>query len=65
VLPTASTKYLNPLNRNQKLGYHQARILNIWNSLVNEQEQYLNLLHTTPSDYANKRRAAIREDVFL
>jgi hypothetical protein len=35
VLPNASSKYLNPLDVNQKLGYLQARILNHWNNLIN------------------------------
>lgn len=34
VLPNASTKYVNPLSADQRLGYLQARIINHWNNLV-------------------------------
>lgn len=44
VLPNASTKYLNPLSADQRLGYLQARILNHWNNLVKTAEQYNTLL---------------------
>ena len=37
VLPTATSKYLNPFSFKQRKAYHQARILNIWNNLVAEQ----------------------------
>lgn len=40
LLPTASTKYLNPVSADQRLGYLQARILNHWNNLVATAEQY-------------------------
>jgi hypothetical protein len=43
VLPTASTKYLNPLSFKQKIAYHQARMLNLWNNIVSEQDSIVKL----------------------
>ncbi len=37
LLPTATTKYLNPAVRNQKLGFYEARTLNHWNNLISTQ----------------------------
>lgn len=34
MFPTASTKYLNPGSREQKLLYFKAQLLNVWNKLV-------------------------------
>lgn len=34
ILPNASTKYINPASKSQKLGYLQARMINCWNTLI-------------------------------
>jgi hypothetical protein len=43
VLPTANSRYLNPISVNQKLGYLQAKLINHWNNLVSTAEQYYKL----------------------
>lgn len=43
VLPTANSRYLNPISVEQKLGYLQAKMINHWNNLVSSAEQYYKL----------------------
>lgn len=36
VLPTADSKYINPLSLDQKKAYYQAKIINHWNTLISD-----------------------------
>lgn len=59
LLPPASQRFINPLSRNQKLGYLQATILNKWNKFVEIQSQYMNLLKVSDQTYKSKALSAI------
>lgn len=46
LIPTASKDYINPLSYDQTIAFHQARLLNNWNKLVNDMEAYNKLMAT-------------------
>jgi hypothetical protein len=60
VLPTATTKYINPISYNSKLSYLEARVLNSWNKYVMAEEQYYNLAGQNKEKWEKKQQQTLK-----